>query len=65
MTTNPDWSAKEAEIAADELNVPFNVEIPKSLKRELALEKVNSGMTLRDIATAALTDYLRKQNGGK
>ncbi|WP_421084853.1 hypothetical protein [Rothia nasimurium] len=65
MTTNADWAAKEQEIAADKSNVPFNVEIPRSLKRELALQKVISGMTLRDIATAALTDYLRKQNGGK
>ena len=59
MTKNVDKSAKE------EAYVPFNVEIPASLKRELALEKIDSGMTLRDIATAALTDYLRKRNGGK
>lgn len=63
MPKNINWKDTEAEIVADESSVPFNVEIPKSLKRELALEKVNSGMTLRDIATAALTDYLRKQNG--
>lgn len=59
MTKNVDKKTRE------ESYVPFNVEIPTSLKRELALEKVNSGMTLRDIATAALTDYLRKRSGGK
>lgn len=59
MTKNVDKKTRE------ESYVPFNVEIPTSLKRELALEKVNSGMTLRDIATAALSDYLRKRKEGK
>lgn len=59
------WSEIEQEIAEDTETTPFNTDIPKSLKRQIAVEKAISGASYKQIATGALVAYLREKNGGK
>lgn len=60
------WSEIEHEIADDSETKPFNVEIPKSLKLQIAVEKEVSGDSYKTIVTRALVAYLREKhrNGG-
>lgn len=55
------WQRVEQEIERDTEMVPLNVEIPKSLKREIAIEKARTGEKYKELTVRVWRDYLRRQ----
>ncbi|OBA45710.1 MULTISPECIES: hypothetical protein [Bacillati] len=55
------WARVEDEIDRDTETVALNVEIPKSLKREIAIEKARTGEKYKDLTVRVWREYLRRQ----
>lgn len=60
---NRPWSEIEQQIVDDTETTAFNVDIARSLKQQVAVEKAVTGRSYKEIVTAALVRYLREQNG--
>lgn len=55
------WERVESEIQRDDDTVPLNVEIPRSLKREITIEKARTGEKYKELTVRVWTDYLKRQ----
>lgn len=58
------WSAVEREIMNDADTTSFNVSIPKSLKREITIEKARTGESFKTLMVRVWVEHLRRQYYG-
>lgn len=59
------WERVDLEIDRDTEIVPLNVDIPKSLKREIAIEKARTGEKFKELTVRVWKEYLRRQYVGE
>ena len=61
-TTHSDAASEAREAAEQEESVRLNLEVPRSLRAAIQKRAIDEGLTMKDLATKILREYLERLN---
>lgn len=62
-TTHSAAAEQARETAAEEDTVRLNLEVPRSFRAEIQKRAIDEGLTMKQLATRILRDYLERESG--